>query len=220
MAFTQNNAATYARQPRAYQCAIGNSEASSWLQLAAGGANGSKINALMASSSDTSARVVQLAHARSATVTVTIASPGVFTWSGHNLINGDQVILSTTGSLPTGLTAGTTYYVVSASRSAGTFQLASSVGGAAINTSGSQSGTHTAYGLRIVGSLNVATPAGTDGNISSANLLSPIMNPGLPVDNDQQPYLILESGDYLLVSTTTTVTANKVVNVVGTGADF
>lgn len=220
MAFTQNNAATYARQPRAYQCAIGNSEASSWQQLAAGGANGSKINSLMASSSDSSARVVQLAHARAAIVTVTIASPGVFTWSGHNLVNGDQVILSTTGSLPTGLTGGTTYYVVSASRSAGTFQLAASAGGAAINTSGSQSGAHTACALRLLASLSVAITAGTDGATSTANLMSQIMVPGLPVDNDQQPYLLLESGDYLFVSTTSAVTANKVVTVVGMGADF
>ena len=220
MAFTPNNAATFAKQPRAYQASIGNSEASSWLQLAAGQANGTKINSLMASSSDSSARIVQLAHARSATVTVTIASPGVFTWSGHNLVSGDQVILSTTGSLPTGLTAGTTYYVVSASRSGGTFQLAASAGGAAINTSGSQSGTHTAYALRVLSSLSVAITAGTDGSTSTANLLSQVMIPGLPVDNDQQPYLILESGDYLYVSTTTTVTANKVVTVVGSGADF
>lgn len=78
----------------------------------------------------------------SATVTITIASPGVVTWNSHPLQNGDPVRLQTTGALPTGLAANTTYFVVSAA--ANTFQLAATRGGAAINTSGTQSGTHTA----------------------------------------------------------------------------
>lgn len=78
----------------------------------------------------------------SATVTITIASPGVVTWNSHPLQNGDPVRLQTTGALPTGLAANTTYYVVSAA--ANTFQLSATRGGAAINTSGTQSGTHTA----------------------------------------------------------------------------
>ena len=73
--------------------------------------------------------------------TVTIASPGVFTLNGHGLINGDPVRLSTTGALPTGLNTTTTYFVVGAD--ANTFRLSATVGGAAINTSGTQSGTHT-----------------------------------------------------------------------------
>lgn len=76
------------------------------------------------------------------TVTITIASPAVVSWTAHGLENGDPVVLSTTGELPTGLATGTTYYVVSAA--ANTFQLAATVGGSAINTSGEQSGTHTA----------------------------------------------------------------------------
>jgi len=79
---------------------------------------------------------------RNATATITIASPGVVTWSAHGLLNGDPVVLTTTGALPTGLTAGTTYYV--SSKTADTFQLAATSGGSAINTSGTQSGTHTA----------------------------------------------------------------------------
>jgi hypothetical protein len=73
-------------------------------------------------------------------VTITIASPGVFT-SAANLSNGDAILLNTTGALPTGLTPGTVYYVVNASGS--TFNLSATYGGAAINTSGTQSGTHT-----------------------------------------------------------------------------
>ena len=77
-----------------------------------------------------------------ATVTMTIASPCVVSWTAHGLPNGSSLTLSTTGALPTGLTVGTTYYVVGAA--ANTFNLAATLGGSAINTTGSQSGVHTA----------------------------------------------------------------------------
>lgn len=79
------------------------------------------------------------------TFTVTIASPGVATLSAHGLATGDAVVPTTTGALPTGLTAGTTYYVIVASSSTFKFAttLANALANTAINTSGSQSGTHT-----------------------------------------------------------------------------
>lgn len=75
------------------------------------------------------------------TVTITIASPGVVTWTGHTFLANSPVVFTTTGALPTGLTPGTTYYVVSPV--ADTFSVSATIGGAAINTSGTQSGTHT-----------------------------------------------------------------------------
>lgn len=81
---------------------------------------------------------------KSSTVSITIASPGVVTWNSHGLSANDPVKFTTTGALPTGLTAGTTYYVVGASLTTNTFQVSATAGGTAINTSGSQSGTHTA----------------------------------------------------------------------------
>jgi len=76
------------------------------------------------------------------TVTFSIASPCVMTLQSHNLSVGDTVIPYTTGALPTGLTAGTTYYVQSVP-SSDTVTLSATSGGSAINTSGTQSGTHT-----------------------------------------------------------------------------
>lgn len=85
----------------------------------------------------------------SQTFTVTIASPGVFTKSGHLFLGGERIRLSTTSALPTGLTTGTDYFVKYID--ANTFQLASTLNGISINTSGSQSGTHSylqsRYGL-------------------------------------------------------------------------
>jgi hypothetical protein len=84
----------------------------------------------------------------SSTYNVTAESPvllnmstGVFV-SQFKLANGVKVVLSTTGQLPTGFVAGTTYYVVSTSGYS--FNLAATSGGAAIIPSGSQSGVHTA----------------------------------------------------------------------------
>lgn len=79
-----------------------------------------------------------------ASVTISIATPGVVSWPNHGRSANDPIKFSTTGALPTGLVAGTTYYVVAASITSGRFQLSAAPGGAAINTSGSQSGTHTA----------------------------------------------------------------------------
>lgn len=78
---------------------------------------------------------------KQATVTMTIASPCVLTWTGNVLRDNHPIKFSTTGALPTGLVAGTTYYLKS--KSGDTFQLAATPGGTSINTSGSQSGTHT-----------------------------------------------------------------------------
>lgn len=81
--------------------------------------------------------------------TITIASPGVLTIGSAAPAAGTACVLSTTGALPTGLTPGTTYYVVNPSGS--TFQLAlagtegvTGFGAVPIATTGSQSGTHTA----------------------------------------------------------------------------
>ena len=77
------------------------------------------------------------------TVTITNASPAVITWTGHKHANGDRVHFTTGGALPTGITQNTTYYVINANVSAGTFQISLTSGGAAINTSSAGSGTHT-----------------------------------------------------------------------------
>jgi microcystin-dependent protein len=85
------------------------------------------------------------------TFTVTIASPAVFTLTGHGLGAGDAVYFTTTSALPTGLSANTIYCVISAGLTTNAFEVSATRGGSAINTTGSQSGTHTAvfcpYGL-------------------------------------------------------------------------
>lgn len=85
------------------------------------------------------------AIAPSGTFTVTQASPAVFTKTTHGLVAGDKLSLTTTGALYTGLAVNTDYYVITAGLTADEFQVSASRAGAAVNTSGSQSGVHTLY---------------------------------------------------------------------------
>jgi hypothetical protein len=82
-----------------------------------------------------------------ALTSITNASPAVFSKTSHGFVAGDPIVLSTSGALPTGLTAGTTYYVISAGLTANAFEVSATLGGSAINTSGAGSGTHSVTGI-------------------------------------------------------------------------
>lgn len=75
-----------------------------------------------------------------ALTSISNGSPAVFTLNSHGKVNGNTIVLSTSGTLPTGLTAGTVYYVINSA--ANTFNVSLTSGGAAVNTSGAGSGTH------------------------------------------------------------------------------
>lgn len=83
--------------------------------------------------------------------TITIASPAVVTVTAHGFSTDGlaPVFFTTTGALPTGITASTIYWTVPGTVTANTFQIATSianaVAGTSINTSGSQSGVHTPF---------------------------------------------------------------------------
>ncbi len=104
----------------------------------------------------------------SSVVTITIASPGVITWPAHDLAAGSAVVFSTTGGLPTGLTAGTIYYVAEdVHLTANTFAVSDTkahalAGTNQINTSVSQSGTQTGW--------NVSNPIGTYSTTAQDNV--------------------------------------------------
>ncbi len=89
------------------------------------------------------------------TVTITIAAPGVLTITAHGFKTGQKIQLATTDTLPTGLTAATTYFVIEVD--ANTFSLATSLANAAagtkITTTGSQTGTHTLEAVSISANL-------------------------------------------------------------------
>lgn len=103
---------------------------------------------------------------RSATVTISIATPAVVGWVAHGLYDGATFRMATTGALPTGVAAGSDYFV--AVIDADTFKLSTSLAnqvvGTFINTTGSQSGTHSAS--------NFTTARGTGAGTTELELLN------------------------------------------------
>lgn len=75
--------------------------------------------------------------------TVTIASPAVVTKTAHGFTGGERLRLSTTGALPTGLAPGVDYFVRYIDANTFNLQTISDVlANTTVNTSGTQSGTH------------------------------------------------------------------------------
>ena len=223
------NLPTMIAKPRTWAASVGNGDASAWKLLLSqtgggGGANGSKITSVRAASTDSAGRVLQLARARLFTgPTITIASPGVVSWAqanGNNAAVGDQVMFLNNGdTLPTGLAFNTTYFIISAGFTLGaSFQLAASAGGTAINTSVSQSGNHQIALIKPLAAQTVAITSGTDGATPTADLLG--LDAAEAIDQDGQKYILLDTVDYLAVSCTSTVTANKMLSVHADGGDF
>lgn len=112
--------------------------------------------------------------------TITIATPAVVTFTNHGLVAGDPIFFTTTGSLPTGVVANTVYYVHSISITANTFRFSATNGGAAVNTTGTQSGVHTLrrcpFGIADATHFNVPdfrhrAPVGWDSTQSEFNTL-------------------------------------------------
>jgi hypothetical protein len=74
-----------------------------------------------------------------------------------------------------------------------------------------------------LGTANVAASSGLDptGANNQVNLMNSTIMPGLPIDNDGQPYILLANGDTIQVESTTTITNNAVfVYFSAIGSDF
>lgn len=141
-------------------------------------------NAGAADSSTTTKGISRLSTAPDVTIgvaTMTMATPGVVSFTAHGLTLNDIVKFTTTGALPTGVTASTPYYVISAGLTANAFQISATQGGSAINTTGSQSGVHT---LIKITPVVVST---TDAKIPTQGQKDAMVGTGTPSTTD--PYL-------------------------------
>jgi hypothetical protein len=104
-------------------------------------------------------------------VNISIASPCVVTWTAHNLVPGQGVMFFTTGALPTGISALTEYFVMAGGYTPTSFQISATIGGIAINTSGSQSGVQSAVAvLTTLPNLNDPTAIPVAGLINEVSV--------------------------------------------------
>ena len=110
----------------------------------------------------------------SMTVTITIASPGVITIPvASALAVGDTVSFTTTGALPTGITASVVYFVKEVVSST-SFKISEVSGGAAIVTTGTQSGIHKAlFDIAVITSTAHGLVSGDSVEISEINGAAP-----------------------------------------------
>jgi hypothetical protein len=116
--------------------------------------------------------------ASTGTCTITIAAPAVITRAAHGYSIGEAVIFTNAGgALPTGIVAGTTYYVIAAGFTSGAFQISATFGGAAVTTTGSQSGTQTvASATAQQASVTAMTiKGGTQAVIFAGTITAPIV---------------------------------------------
>lgn len=74
--------------------------------------------------------------------TVSIANPAVITLTSHGFVAGDAIKFTTSGALPTGINVLDRYFVLAAGLTANSFRISSRLGGAAVESTGTQSGVH------------------------------------------------------------------------------
>ena len=115
-------------------------------------------------------------------ITISIASPGVVTLPvGFVVTEGTAIEFNSSGALPTGLSVGTIYFVKNSTGA--TFNVALTLGGAAINTSGSQSG------------LQFLSPRGINlASIGDAD--TPLFQNNIIVSDTSRFVIVLGTNDY------------------------
>jgi len=88
--------------------------------------------------------------ARSAYGTFTVvAATDLFTSTNHTILIGTEITFTSTGTLPAGLTAGTTYYVVETGLTADDFKISATQGGAVLDVTGTGTGTHSWFASKL-----------------------------------------------------------------------
>lgn len=74
------------------------------------------------------------------TCTISVGSPATITLASHGFSIGDVIKFTTSGSLPSGISANKHYHIITAGFGAGSFRISETPEGTVISTTGSQSG--------------------------------------------------------------------------------
>lgn len=124
------------------------------------------------------------------TVTISQAAPAEITYTDHGLLADTPVVFTTTGALPAGLTAGTTYYIKTIV-DADTFTVSATSGGTAITTTDAGSGTHT---------ITITTPTSvTQTNNKPLKIIQAWMRNTSVTPNIDTPVTIMSRQEYNLL---------------------
>lgn len=102
------------------------------------------------------------------------------TETAHGLVNGDEVTFTSSGTLPAGLSTGTTYYVVN--KTDDTFQVSTTYGGSAVNLTDQGSGTHTCNYGGVINVLDI-----TPDSLRGATIYTASSQEGLANQNERPP---------------------------------
>ena len=106
------------------------------------------------------------------TCTISVATPAVVTYAGTDVYaNGQRLTFTTTGTLPTGLSLATTYYIVNLNAGANTFEVSLTSGGASIATTVAGSGTHTINAIDYVAGWTDSDESGASSYYSDTGVM-------------------------------------------------
>jgi hypothetical protein len=129
--------------------------------------------------------------ANASTEVCTVGSTALSTSIYPLLSNGDRIRLTSTGTLPAGLSLATDYYAINVNAAADTFQISTSPSGSAINITDTGSGTHTVTRFENLNGLafekraiQIAVRPLID-NVQTAVALG--INPGMVVKTETDP---------------------------------
>lgn len=187
-------------------------------------ANGNELIVMDTVTSAVNEVTVSNAASPAVTATITIAAPAVVTVAATPA-SGTSVVFTSTGTLPTGIVSGTTYYVKYIN--ATTFNIAATTDGTSITTSGTQSGTHTATftGVPIIaasgGGTNVSINISPKGSgVVQANGVEVATLTGTQTLTNKtltSPTITSPAINTVNITGTTTAAALKVPNIIEDG---
>ncbi len=112
-------------------------------------------------------------------VTFTAATSDIITASSHGLSDGNIIFVTTTGTLPAGLSVNTPYYVRDSTTN--TFKVSTSAGGSAVDITSTGSGVHSFYNSVKVPDLRGTTPIGQGTKTLTFTFLDAAVNTGTDV---------------------------------------
>lgn len=187
-------------------------------------ANGNELIVMDTVTSAVNEVTVSNAASPAVSTTMTIAAPAVVTVAATPP-SGTPVVFTSTGTLPTGVVSGTTYFVKYIN--ATTFNIAATTNGTSITTTGTQTGTHTATftGVPIIAASGDGTNISVNIKPKGSGIVQANGDEVVTITGTQtltnktltSPTITSATIDTVNIAGTTTAAALKVPNIIENG---